>query len=101
MNKAFAAIISFYQRFVSPYKGFSCAAAVYYNSFSCSQAVKQIILERGVIRGRLEIRDQFRRCSVAAGALRVEKKKPKRKRPLGGAECALTESVCWSCSMWP
>ncbi|MGI9270805.1 MAG: membrane protein insertion efficiency factor YidD [Woeseiaceae bacterium] len=97
-------IISFYQRFISPYKGFRCAAGVYYGTGSCSQVVKSIIEKDGVRHGRFAIKDQFRRCAIAAQRFRIEekkkKKKPRRRNAGGDAACFLTEAACWSCSMW-
>jgi putative component of membrane protein insertase Oxa1/YidC/SpoIIIJ protein YidD len=103
MNRIFVHAISFYQRFISPYKGFRCAAGAYYGSGSCSHVVKEIIEENGLIIGRSKIRDQFRRCTIAARALQAEKKKKKRRRersPKGEAAGCLAEAACWSCAFW-
>lgn len=101
MSEALVRIINFYQRFVSPYKGFRCAAGVYYGSDSCSQVVKNIIEESGAYHGRHQIRSQFRLCASASRALRAEdKKKPRRRRRDGDAACWLAEAACWSCTFW-
>ena len=62
-------MIEFYQRFLSPYKGYRCAHAAYYGSLSCSEAVKQIVQREGLWGGRRQIRDRFRACGVAARQL--------------------------------
>ncbi|MEM7433386.1 MAG: membrane protein insertion efficiency factor YidD [Pseudomonadota bacterium] len=80
MRRALAGFISFYQRFLSPYKRFRCAAAYRYGIPSCSAATKTIILDDGLISGRAKIVRQFRRCSAAAEATRKKKKPYRRKR---------------------
>ncbi|WP_020558525.1 membrane protein insertion efficiency factor YidD [Thiofilum flexile] len=59
------AAIDFYQRFISPYKGFRCAHAVLHRGDSCSQAVKKLIAEHGVWQSRALIRARFMECRVA------------------------------------
>ena len=101
MNRIAAYLITLYQRFISPHKGFRCAAGAYYGSPTCSQAVKQIILEDGLIGGRKKVRQQFQLCSTAAQTIQIEKKK-KRKKRNEGAENAwcLAEAGCSACSLW-
>ncbi|MCA9175729.1 MAG: membrane protein insertion efficiency factor YidD [Planctomycetales bacterium] len=67
-------MIEFYQRFLSPYKGYRCAHAAFYGSLSCSEAVKQIVQREGLWGGRRQIRDRFRACGVAARQLRSQRK---------------------------
>ena len=59
------ALISFYQRFVSPYKGFRCAYGVYHGHDTCSGIVKQIVLNEGLLGGWPKIRAQFDACRRA------------------------------------
>lgn len=40
--------IRFYQRFISPRKGFRCAHAAFFGGASCSGAIYNLILERGL-----------------------------------------------------
>lgn len=101
IDKAFLWIIYIYQRFVSPIKGFRCAAGVYYASDGCSNVVKKIIEENGAFRGRFQIRRQFRLCAAASRALLAEKRRKNRedadegvtrwvvsqKRPVGLVPC--------------
>jgi putative component of membrane protein insertase Oxa1/YidC/SpoIIIJ protein YidD len=42
-------IIDFYQRYISPYKGFKCAYSVYHSSESCSQWAKKTIFTDGSV----------------------------------------------------
>ncbi len=49
-------LISFYQRFISPKKGFNCAHHQRYQQGSCSEAVKLLIQKKGVLNALPEIR---------------------------------------------
>lgn len=99
MNTVLVLVIGFYQRFVSPYKGFCCAAHVYYGSGSCSQVVKQVIADQGLVPGRVEIRNQFRRCQFAAAAIRAEKKDSRGRRKKRDPRRPAIEGACWSCAL--
>ncbi|NOQ34418.1 MAG: membrane protein insertion efficiency factor YidD [Methylococcaceae bacterium] len=57
--------ISIYQKYISPYKGFRCAYASVYGGDSCSQAVKQIFISEGCIKGFYSSRSRFRDCRKA------------------------------------
>ena len=61
--------IGFYQRHLSPHKGFRCAHAGYYGGASCSHAVKFIVLEQGLMRGLPSIRARFKECRYAYNQL--------------------------------
>ena len=101
LNRIATYLITLYQRFISPHKGFRCAASAYYGTATCSQAVKQIILEDGLVGGRKRVREQFFLCSSAARLIQQEKKrKPKDRR--GGSDSAwcLAEAGCAACSFW-
>ncbi len=63
------AFIRFYQKFISPYKGFRCASGVYYAEGTCSGIVLGIVREQGVMQGWSDIVGQFKRCRLAAQAL--------------------------------
>ena len=54
--------IGFYQRYLSPHKGFHCAHAGYFGGVSCSHAVKFIVLEQGLMSGLPSIRVHFKEC---------------------------------------
>ena len=66
MRAVSLAALNFYQRFVSPYKGFRCAFSIYHNTESCSGQVKNIISSVGLSRGWPLIRSQFQKCREAA-----------------------------------
>ena len=78
--------INFYQRYISPYKGFQCAYASLYGGNSCSQAIKQILLEEGCIKGFHYSRSRFKRCKNANNILKRQCKE-------GLCEC-FSEGVC-------
>lgn len=62
--------ITLYQRFISPYKGYHCAHAALHQGKSCSQAVKFIIAEQGVLNSWTAIRQRFAACRAASLVLR-------------------------------
>jgi putative component of membrane protein insertase Oxa1/YidC/SpoIIIJ protein YidD len=62
-------LIRGYQRRISPHKGFSCAYRVAHGGTSCSEAVRQVVARRGVVRGIRPTVAQFAACYQAAGML--------------------------------
>ena len=101
MNRIAARLIALYQKYISPYKGFHCAAGAYYGTATCSQAVKEIIQEDGIVGGRAKVRQQFQLCAAAARTIQEQKKKkPKERRREADATCWLAEAACWGCAFW-
>lgn len=64
-RQATAQSINFYQRYLSPHKGFACAHRVLHHGESCSQYVKRVVVERGWGEAVPLIRDRFRACKAA------------------------------------
>lgn len=62
---AVAGLITTYQKYLSPLKGFSCAHRVLHEGESCSQYVKQTILQRGLSDAWPDSRQRFRDCRSA------------------------------------
>ncbi len=60
-----ASLITTYQKYLSPIKGFSCAHRVLHGGESCSQYVKRTILERGLSDAWPDSRQRFRDCRSA------------------------------------
>jgi putative component of membrane protein insertase Oxa1/YidC/SpoIIIJ protein YidD len=60
-----AGLITVYQKYLSPLKGFSCAHRVLHRGESCSQYVKRTILERGLSDALPQTRQRFRDCRSA------------------------------------
>lgn len=100
------AAISFYQRFVSPYKGFRCAHAALHHGNSCSQAVKKLIAEHGLWRSRDLVKARFAECRTAFELLKQtavlstredeesERRKQQRKEYLQNCGCDLPQLGC-------
>ena len=65
-NSIIIHLITFYQKVISPSKGFSCAYCYEYGGLSCSEYVKRIAQKRGVLSGLGDIRLRFRACKQAA-----------------------------------
>ncbi|MHA0035090.1 membrane protein insertion efficiency factor YidD [Deinococcus sp. PESE-13] len=63
--------IKFYQRWISPHKGFCCAHAALHGGESCSAAVARIIREDGLRAGQPRIAARFAECREAHTALRA------------------------------
>jgi putative component of membrane protein insertase Oxa1/YidC/SpoIIIJ protein YidD len=57
--------IKFYQKYISPKKGYRCAYSVVYGGTGCSGAVKEIILENGLWTGYPMIQKRFASCKEA------------------------------------
>ncbi len=94
-------MIVWYQRVLSPRKGFRCAHSVYYHGDSCSDAVKKIIQRRGVIGGYDDIRAQFKRCTYAYQCIEKdqekEKEKDKRRRRRCEPDCSCSAAEALNC----
>lgn len=58
-------LIGFYQKHLSPYKGFSCAYRILHQGESCSQYAKGLITNYGMARALPLIRQRFQACSIA------------------------------------
>jgi len=65
------AVIRFYQRFISPYKGFSCALRVATGGASCSAYGHAVITRFGLARGLGLLRRRFELCGHVHGRLRA------------------------------
>lgn len=69
LNRPFAAAITGYQRYISPYKGFCCAYRVKHGGMSCSEYVKQALLQHGIWRAIPIAKQRFGECKLAASAV--------------------------------
>jgi putative component of membrane protein insertase Oxa1/YidC/SpoIIIJ protein YidD len=65
-----AMLISGYQKYLSPHKGFSCAHRVWHRGESCSQYTKRTIVERGLLVALPLVRERFRECKLSNERLR-------------------------------
>jgi len=64
MRQAILAAIRFYQRYISPYKGFHCAYRVHTGHASCSAFGYRAVRRHGVFGGLQLIRERTYRCGV-------------------------------------
>ncbi|WP_194866988.1 membrane protein insertion efficiency factor YidD [Pseudoalteromonas sp. PPB1] len=80
-------LIRFYQRFLSPYKGFRCAHAVVYQGTSCSQAVLDIVKKDGVWLGYQQIKSRMHACEQAYITLQQSDNQDKRKNKESRCDC--------------
>lgn len=70
MKFVFLFLIKFYQKFISPYKGFHCAYAKKHNDCTCSNYGYQVINNHGVVKGFKLLNIRFKECSKAAQSLK-------------------------------
>lgn len=76
-------LIRFYQKYISPRKGFRCAHAYLHNGVSCSNAVIDIINKNGVWSSYSKVRQRMLDCRSAYQAIQEDNKNPKKKdKPL-------------------
>ena len=68
--------IESYQHYLSPIKGFKCAAGQLHGGSTCSGAVKSIIQNQGLISGIPDIYQQFSSCHDAAKILASDPNRP-------------------------
>ena len=73
INRFWVWLITFYQRFISPYKGFHCAHHASYRRGTCSNAVKDLIEDNGFIKALPLIRGRFKECRLAYEAIQANR----------------------------
>lgn len=71
LDRLAVSMIRFYQRHISPWKGFRCAHRALHGGDSCSEAVLKLIRTGGVWGNWGLIHQRFRECGLAARALRI------------------------------
>ena len=98
------AAIEWYQREISPRKGFSCAYRVAWGGHSCSSAVKTAFVRGGVLGGLRSLSRQPFKCYAAARMLAEQapsqpprEKEATTERPGFCAEWAAMEGAWWCC----
>ncbi|WP_412478269.1 membrane protein insertion efficiency factor YidD [Azonexus sp. IMCC34839] len=64
LRKLALAAIQFYQRHISPYKGFCCAYRFHTGRVSCSQLGYRAISRLGLWRGLIVLRRRLIRCGI-------------------------------------
>ena len=81
------AAIRFYQRFISPYKGFSCALRVGTGGASCSAYGHAVIARFGLVRGLGLLQRRFELCGHVHGRLRAAAPPPHPRLKYQGGFC--------------
>ena len=89
-NSAVSAI-NWYQREISPKKGFCCAYHVLHGQDSCSNVVKKAFHNHGTIAGVLSVFSQAKKCYSAFVALSEQEHDPSKKE---------NESNASFCAKW-
>jgi putative component of membrane protein insertase Oxa1/YidC/SpoIIIJ protein YidD len=64
--------IGFYQRFISPYKGFRCAHHARLGGMSCSSYGKAALREFGLFEGLSKLRARLTACAEAAQPIEAD-----------------------------
>lgn len=80
MDHAFIYLINIYKRYLSPYKGYSCAHRVLHGHSSCSSYVKNSIKVRGWKCTLLLVPTRAKECAAAAKTIEENDHKPKRRK---------------------
>ncbi|WP_080765280.1 membrane protein insertion efficiency factor YidD [Vibrio owensii] len=101
MSKLVLALIRFYQRYLSPHKGFRCAHAVYYGTDSCSAAISKMIQRKGVFSSYSGVQNQFERCRHAHQRLQNGDSSRNRKRRKNNDSSCVTDMGCNSLDCVP
>ena len=90
--------IAFYQKRISPHKGFRCAHAALHGGLSCSEFGRQVLQRYGYARFAVLMSHRFVNCHQASAkfsALSVEERPwEKRDRCLDGIAAPLEVACC-------
>ena len=93
-------MIKFYQKFISPHKGFRCASNVLHKNGSCSGVVFNIINTKPIGQWRGLIKGQFGKCKHASITIQEEENKKReedKRRKKENKECtkeAIADAFC-------
>lgn len=90
--------IGFYQRHLSPYKGFCCAYCAYTGSASCSAFGARAIRRYGVWDGMAVLQGRLRKCGVAFRRYRPPPPRPLLVKPNQNGDCDIP---CDGSCDWP
>jgi putative component of membrane protein insertase Oxa1/YidC/SpoIIIJ protein YidD len=69
--------IDFYQKYISPRKGYKCAYGALYNEKSCSSYCKNEIISKGLIKGIKSTFVRFKECKLAAHSIKKKREEMK------------------------
>lgn len=98
-------IINLYQKYISPYKGFSCAYRLGTGGLSCSAYGKLVISKYGVNKGYALLKRRFSDCKFCSEKLtqnKIEKRKKANLKQAGFGDCGgcdLPGGDCGGCDL--
>ncbi len=93
-------MICYYQKHISPYKGFCCAQHALTGEPSCSEFTKRAIEQHGLLRSMPFIRQQFINCKKSMQELKRDiKKEWKDANCTELTHCGGDTAAC-CCSVW-
>lgn len=72
LNTVIVALISFYQKYLSVLKGFSCAYRILHGSESCSSYIRRMFLEQDMMAAISMSQVRFKECFHASQVLNSE-----------------------------
>jgi len=93
--------ILFYQRFLSPYKGYSCAHGVYHGRSSCSHWAIRIIKKHGIFMFVPLMKKRIKACQMAYEEIKKEKEILKKSEGIEACPCANKDSSYCCLYMFP
>ena len=96
-------IITAYQRWISPYKGFRCAHSAYYGGISCSGWAKKIIRKHGLSLFLPLMQRRFVACSDAYEKISNENRNANEDsiEEFKDCPCMNTEAAYCCFGLWP
>jgi putative component of membrane protein insertase Oxa1/YidC/SpoIIIJ protein YidD len=74
IGKLAVVLIRGYQRYLSPFKGYSCAHRVKHGGESCSEYARKVFTDVGWRVGLVRLKARFHACSAASRALRADRR---------------------------
>ena len=93
--------IIFYQRYLSPHKGYSCAHGVYHGRSSCSHWAIRIIKKHGIFMFIPLMIKRLKACHMAYEEIKKEKETNKGKGGVEACPCTNKESAYCCLNMFP
>lgn len=90
-------LIKFYQKFISPHKGFRCASNVLHKNGSCSGVIFNIINTQPIGQWRSLIKGQFAKCKHASITIQEENNKKKEENKRKNKESNCTDTIDLAC----
>lgn len=97
--QAMVALVTAYQRYISPYKGFCCAYRAVHGGRSCSAHAKTLLARGGVRIALAGMRRRFAACGAAFDGLDGAIRPRTKYDPPGTCPCVCDCGPSWSTPM--